>query len=121
MPAIVFVNRRRSLGLGIWFSSKPNIGEPGFKPAPMPTGRRLLTSIPLSNDRGAFVGGQSSSTLYSTTNEIYNFTANTWTAGAPMPTGRFYLTSIPLSNDRGVFVGGETSSGIVGFNEIYYA
>lgn len=104
MPVLVFVNRRSS-ELDIWYSSEPNKGNPGFKPSPMSTPRHGLASIPLSNDRGAFVGGTNGSN-YLSVNEIYNFKTNSWTTKASMPSPRTYLSAIPLSNDRGIFVGG---------------
>lgn len=106
MPTLVFVNRRRGDGSGIWYSSVPDRGDPGFKPSSMPSGRYQFAAVPLSNNKGIFVGGfggTGGTPNSETKNELYNFNTNTWTSLAQLPSSMYDHAGIPLSGDRGYF------------------
>ncbi len=70
MPCLVIVvgNRRSP---NTWYSSQPGLGDPSFKPAPMPTARNALAAAPLGNGLAGAFGGWNGNLL--ATNEVYSY------------------------------------------------
>jgi hypothetical protein len=117
MPCLVIVVRNRR-PQNTWYSSQPGLGDPSFKPAPMPTARLGVAAAPLGLGLTGVFGGYNGS--YLRTNEVYDYNTNTWTSKAPMPTGRERLAAAPLGPGlAGVFGGFNIGSGILAANEVY--
>jgi len=116
MPCLVII-AGRSLPPNTWFSSQPGLGDPSFKPTPMPTARAYLAAAPLGTGLAGVFGGHNGSSFLST-NEVYDYSTNTWTSRASMPTARAYLAAAPLGTGKaGVF--GGYNSGYLTTNQVY--
>jgi hypothetical protein len=84
----------------------------------MPTGRRELAAAPLGPGLVGVFGGFAGGAL--TQNEVYDYSANSWTVRASMPTARRFLTSAPLGPGLvGVFGGIGLYGDILATNEVY--
>jgi hypothetical protein len=118
MPCLVII-AGRSLPPNTWFSSQPGLGDPSFKPTPMPTARSNIAAASLGNSLAGVFGGSSSSGTFRATNEVYNYNTNTWASKAPMPTARSYLAAAPLGTGLAGAFGGSSSSGYLTVNEVY--
>jgi CHAP domain/Kelch motif len=62
------------------------------------------------NSKVMVIGGMTSSTSFSTSTEIYDSSANTWTAGPSLSYGRNRFKAILLNDGRILVAGGESST-----------
>ena len=119
MPCLVIIVGK-SLPPNTWFSSQSGLGDPSFKPAPMPTARTYLAAAPLEPGLAGVFGGFGSNNSYLPLNEVYNYSTNTWASRASMPTGRHGLAAASLGPGlAGVFGGRDNSGNHLATNEVY--
>jgi hypothetical protein len=118
MPCLVIVVGSRRPP-NTWYSSRPGLGDPSFKPAPMPTARYALAAAPLGSGLVGVFGGNDSGGSILSANEVYNHNTNTWASRAPMPTGRYYLAAAPLEPGLAGVFGGFNGTSHLGVNELY--
>jgi hypothetical protein len=116
MPCLVIiVGSRRPPNT--WYSSRPGLGDPAFKPAPMPTARYGLAAASLEPGLAGVFGGDLATNA--SANEVYNLNTNTWASMAPMPTGRYYVAAAPLEPGLAGVFGGFNGANGLSVNELY--
>lgn len=106
MPMLYFAHAVERVG--VYYTSLSGVGDPAYKPPPMPTPRKLAAAAPISDTQAVVAGGITfSSGVLGAENRLFMWTA--WASRAAMPAARQAHRAVRLPDGRIAFLGGQTS------------
>lgn len=113
MPCLVFVSvSSNTTSIGVWYSSRPGVGDPSFKPASLPFNAALGVATKISDSKVMYTNPfirdpeHQNQGIFSGANYLYDYISNIWSMKTIFPEALAFSSSAQISNNLISVLGG---------------